>query len=35
LRRLQSYRADRPGAERFAREGKLAAQQIDYSEGRR
>ena len=35
LRRLQSYRADKPAAERFAREGKLAAQQIDYSEGRR
>ena len=35
LRRLQSYRADRPSAERFARDGKLAAQQIDYSEGRR
>jgi hypothetical protein len=35
LRRLQGYRSDRPAAERFAREGKLAAQQIDYSEGRR
>ncbi len=35
LRRLQSWRTDRPAAERFAREGKLAAQQIDYSEGRR
>lgn len=35
LRRLQSYRADKPAAERFAREGKVAAQQIDYSEGRR
>jgi hypothetical protein len=35
LRRLQSYRTDKPAAERFAREGKLAAQQIDYSEGRR
>jgi hypothetical protein len=35
LRRLQSYRADKPAAERFAREGKLAAQQIDYSEARR
>lgn len=35
LRRLQSYRVERPAAERFARDGKLAAQQIDYSEGRR
>ena len=35
LRRLQSWRSDRPTAERFAREGKLAAQQVDYSEGRR
>jgi hypothetical protein len=35
LRRLQGYRSDRPAAERFAREAKLAAQQIDYSEGRR
>ena len=35
LRRLHSFRADRGSAERFARDGKLAAQQIDYSEGRR
>jgi hypothetical protein len=35
LKRLQSWRADRPAAERFARDGKLAAQNVDYSEGRR
>ena len=35
LRRLQSWRSDRPGAERFAKEAKLAAQQVDYSEARR
>ena len=35
LRRLQSFRADKGSAERFARDGKVAAQQIDYSEGRR
>lgn len=35
LKRLQSFRADRGEAERFARAGKLAAQQIDYPEGRR
>jgi hypothetical protein len=29
LRRMQSFRADRAAAERFAREGKLAAVQID------
>jgi hypothetical protein len=29
LRRMQSYRADRAAAERFAREGKLAAVQVD------
>lgn len=33
LRRMQSYRADRAGAERFAREGRLAAVSIDYPEG--
>ena len=35
LKRLQSFRADKGSAERFAREARLAAQQIDYSEGRR
>jgi hypothetical protein len=35
LRRLQSFRADKGSAERFARDGKLVAQQIDYSEARR
>jgi hypothetical protein len=34
LRRMQSYRADRPAAERFARDGKLAAVQVDYPEGK-
>jgi hypothetical protein len=34
LRRLQSYRADRGSAERFAREGRLAEHSVDY-EGRR
>jgi len=29
LKSIQSYRADRPGAERFAKEGKLAAVKID------
>lgn len=29
LRRLQGFRADRPGAERFAREAKLAAVQVE------
>ena len=29
LRRLQSFRADRAAAERFARDGKLAAVQIE------
>lgn len=35
LRRLQSYRADAPAAQRFAREGKLAEAQVDYPEGGR
>ena len=35
LRRMQSYRADRPSAERFAREGKLAESSVDYEGGRR
>jgi hypothetical protein len=30
LRRLQSYRADRGSAERFAREGKLSETRIEY-----
>lgn len=30
LRRLQSYRADKPAAERFAREGKLTEARVDY-----
>jgi hypothetical protein len=30
LAKVQSYRADKPAAERFAREGKLAAVSIDY-----
>ena len=32
---MQSYRADNSGAERFAREGKLAEQRVDYNEGGR
>jgi hypothetical protein len=35
LAKAQSYRADTPAAERFAREGKLAAVQVEYSEGGR
>jgi hypothetical protein len=35
LKRMQSYRSDNPGAERFAREGKLAEQRVDYNEGGR
>ena len=35
LKRVQSYRADKASAERFARDGKLAASQVDYAEGRR
>ncbi len=35
LRRLQSYRADRPAAERFARDAKLAAVPVDYPEGKK
>lgn len=34
LRRMQSYRADKPAAERFAREGKLSAVNVDYAEAR-
>lgn len=32
LAKLQSYRADKPAAERFARDAKLAAVSIDYLE---
>lgn len=34
LRRLQSFRADKAAAERFAREAKLAAQRVAYEEVR-
>lgn len=34
LKRMQSYRSDAGGAERFAREGKLQATKIDYQESR-
>ena len=33
LKSMQSYRADRPAAERFAKEGKLAAVKVDDPEG--
>lgn len=35
LAKAQSYRADKPTAERFAREGKLSAVSVDYSPGER
>ena len=35
LAKAQSYRADKPTAERFAREGKLADVKVDYQEGGR
>jgi hypothetical protein len=35
LAKAQSYRADKPTAERFAREGKLSAVHVEYSEGGR
>ena len=35
LAKAQSYRADKAAAERFAREGKLAAVRVDYSQGER
>ena len=35
LRKLQSFRANQESAERFAREGKLVEQQVDYEGGRR
>ena len=33
LAKMQTYRADKPAAERFAREGKLTAVSVDYAEG--
>ena len=35
LARLQSYRADKPSAERFARDGKLVEVSVDLPEARR
>jgi hypothetical protein len=35
LAKAQSYRSDKPAAERFAREGKLADVKVDYQEGGR
>jgi hypothetical protein len=35
LAKAQSYRADKPAAERFARDGKLATVSVDYAEGAR
>ncbi|HSW84921.1 MAG TPA: SH3 domain-containing protein [Usitatibacter sp.] len=35
LAKAQSYRADKPAAERFAREGKLTDVKVDYQEGGR
>jgi hypothetical protein len=35
LQRMQSFRADQPSAERFAREGRLAATDVDVTESRR
>ncbi len=35
LAKAQSYRADKASAERFAREGKLAAVRVEYPEGER
>jgi hypothetical protein len=34
LRRMLSFRADKASADRFARDGKLAAVQIDYPQGK-
>lgn len=34
LAKMQSYRADKPAAERFAREGKLAEKKVDDPEGK-
>jgi hypothetical protein len=35
LAKAQTYRADKPAAERFAREGKLTAVSVEYSQGER
>ena len=35
LAKAHSYRADKPAAERFARDGKLAAVSVDYPQGAR
>ena len=35
LKRMQSFGADKASAERFAREGKLSAVNVDYNEGAR
>ena len=35
LKRMNGYRADKPAAERFAREGKLTEANVDYNEGAR
>ena len=35
LKRMNGYRADKPAAERFAREGKLSEATVDYNEGGR
>ena len=35
LAKAQSYRADKPTAERFARDGKLAQVKVDYEGGKR
>jgi hypothetical protein len=35
LAKAKSYRADKPAAERFAREGKLAAVPVEYPQGER
>lgn len=35
VKRMQSYKSDAPGAERFAKEGKLSAVRVDFNEGGR
>ena len=35
LKRMNGYRADKPAAERFAREGKLTEANVDYNDGGR
>lgn len=35
LRRMQSFRADAPAAQRFAREGKLVEANVEYNQGTR